>query len=310
MPSTLILILASLVVSLALLGYHTRSKSNYLTFKEYKIIYNLHFRNGFEEKFREVIYNENVAAIEYHNSQKNQTYTMGINQFTYLTKIEFVDIYLRFVSTSSPLQVDETDTAANELDWSSYGAVTSVKNQGNCGSCWAFSSTGALEGLGKINSGTLQEFSEQQLIDCSSAYGNTGCNGGSMESAFSYVRAHGITTESAYPYKAVKGTCQTSLGSFKISTYTTTPGCTALTNALLHGPVSVAVDSSNWSPYQSGVLSNCSGNLNHGVLLTGISNDYWRIKNSWGSSWGEKGFIRISRGNTCGVCAQPSIPIK
>lgn len=191
------------------------------------------------------------------------------------------------------------------------GAVTPIKNQGNCGACWAFSATGALEGLSKIAYNNLQSFSEQQLIDCSSSYGNNGCFGGYMESAFKYVKSNGITTETLYPYKGAKGTCVYNQGSFKISSYVPLLGCAALTNALTHGPVSVAVDANNWSSYRSGVFSNCGClTLNHGVLLTGISTDYWRVKNSWGTSWGENGYIRLARGNTCGICTQPSYPIK
>jgi C1A family cysteine protease len=131
-----------------------------------------------------------------------------------------------------------------------------------------------------------------------------------MDNAFKFVRDKGITSEAAYPYKGVKQTCSAATGSFKISGYTDVPGCTALANAITGRPVSVAVDATNWSPYKSGVFNNCAASLNHGVLLVGITDAYWRIKNSWGTTWGESGFIRLARGNTCGVCNQPSYPNK
>jgi hypothetical protein len=245
-----------------------------MSFTEYKKLYNLHFDNKFEETYREIIYNDNVVEIEKHNRQGNSTYTMGINQFTYLTKQEFVDTYLGTKIPTPYLPVDDTFIDSAEIDWASFGAVTSIKNQGACGACWAFSATGALEGLSKIGYNNLQSFSEQQLIDCSSSYGNQGCAGGMMTFAFKYVKFNGITTESVYPYKGTKGTCIYNAGSFKISSYTSAPGCAALTNALLHSPVAVAVDATNWGPYQQGVYNNCGSNiiLNHGVLLTGISN--------------------------------------
>jgi C1A family cysteine protease len=164
--------------------------------------------------------------------------------------------------------------------------------------------------LSKIAYGTLQSFSEQQLVDCSTSYGNNACNGGLMNNAFNFVKAKGITSESAYPYKGVKGTCKIATGSFKISGYTNVSGCTALANAVVGRPVSVAVDATNWSPYKSGTFSNCAPSLNHGVLLVGLTDAYWLVKNSWASSWGLSGYIQLARGNTCGICNQASYPNK
>jgi len=131
-----------------------------------------------------------------------------------------------------------------------------------------------------------------------------------MDNAFKYVHDHGITTEGAYPYKAVKGTCTTNTGSFKIGSHTSDAGCTTLANSVVARPVAIAVDATNWSAYKSGVFENCKASLNHGVLLVGITNAYWKVKNSWGASWGESGYIRLNRGNTCGLCNQPSHPNK
>ena len=236
---------------------------------------------------------------------------MGINQFSALTDEEFVQTYLgTIVPSENIVEQNEEYVQAGDVDWVAQGAVTPVKNQGQCGSCWAFSTTGGLEGLSKLAYGNLQSFSEQQLVDCSGKYGNMACNGGLMDNAYKYVRDQGIVHEDEYPYKAVKQTCKTNTGAFKISGYTDVRGCTDLGNAVQSRPVSVAVDATNWSRYASGVFNNCSTRLNHGVTLTGIVGGNWRIKNSWSASWGESGFIRLATGNTCGLCNQPSYPNK
>lgn len=196
MLKTLIAILSlTLIVPRALSFKVEVPESPYMSFKEYKKVYNLKFRNKFEEAYRAIVYNENVLDMQVHNADTTQTYAMGVNQFTYLTRQEFIDIYLggnKQAPVNKP--VDEKFVDIGELDWSSVGAVTAVKNQGTCGACWAFSVTGALEGLSKISYNNLQSFSEQQLVDCSSSYGNMGCQGGSMEAAFKYVKFNGITT--------------------------------------------------------------------------------------------------------------------
>ena len=188
--------------------------------------------------------------------------------------------------------------------------MTGIKNQGQCGSCWAFSTTGGLEGLSKLAYGTLESFSESQLVDCSGAYGNHGCNGGLMDNAFKFVKAKGIVHEDEYPYVPKVNKCKIATGDFKISGYTDVKSCTALANAITGRPVSVAVDASNWSPYKSGIFSNCRTQLNHGVTLVGVKDGNWWVKNSWGPSWGEQGFIRVKTGNTCGICNAASYPNK
>lgn len=143
--------------------------------------------------------------------------------------------------------------------------------------------------------GKLWSFSEQQLVDCSGKYGNQACNGGLMTNSFKFVKDNGIGEETSYPYTAVQGTCKMATGFFKISGYTEITNCNDLANALVSRVVSVAVDATNWSRYSSGVFNNCSTRLNHGVTLVGMSDASWSIKNSWGTGWGEKGFIRLDR---------------
>jgi len=130
-----------------------------------------------------------------------------------------------------------------------------------------------------------------------------------MDSAFQYVVKYGLNTQADYPYVARNQACAKKGGAFKLSGFTDVQkACTSLANALAQSPISVAVDASIWSSYRSGVLSGCSTNVNHGVLLVGVTDSYWRIKNSWGTTWGESGFIRLSPGNTCAVCNYPSYP--
>jgi C1A family cysteine protease len=131
-----------------------------------------------------------------------------------------------------------------------------------------------------------------------------------MDNAFKFVKANGIVHEDEYPYKAVKQTCKIATGPFKISGFTDVKTCNDLTNAVQGRPVSVAVDATNWSTYKSGVFNNCKTSLNHGVLLVGIVAGNWRVKNSWGTSWGESGFIRLATGHTCGLCNVASYPNK
>jgi C1A family cysteine protease len=132
-----------------------------------------------------------------------------------------------------------------------------------------------------------------------------------MDNAFKYVKDHGILQESEYPYKAVKQACQKPAGGpFKISGFTDIKDCNTLASAVAGRPIAVAVDATNWSTYKTGVFNNCKTSLNHGVLLVGVSDQAWKVKNSWGTSWGESGFIRVARGNTCGICNVASYPNK
>ena len=159
-----------------------------------------------------------------------------------------------------------------------------------------------------LNDETNPDFSEQDLVDCSRGYGNQGCNGGWMDSAFEYIQDNGIASQDDYPYTARDGVCQSKSRTHSGIDYVDTPGCDNLDNALSERPIAVAVDASNWSSYRSGVLSICNKNVNHGVLLVGANDSNYKIKNSWGQGWGESGYIRITRGDTCAICEFPSYP--
>ena len=149
------------------------------------------------------------------------------------------------------------------------------------------------------------------MVDCTGHYGNQGCNGGYMTNAYKYVIDKGIVTESEYPYIDVERHCSTDGGPFKISSFTEIKNCNDLSNAIMSRPVSIAVDASSWTHYRTGVFSKCTTTLNHGVLLVGIKKGNWHVKNSWGTSWGEKGYILLAGGqNTCGICSLASYPSK
>ncbi len=312
MDSKTLALLLALMGAVSVLYNQTQTESTLTEFQSWKSKYSIKYETMFEESYRERIFLENLAKIKLHNANQYKTYEMGVNQFSALTQEEFVQQYLgTIVPTENMIVAEEVeDIIVGDVDWVSQGATTPIKNQGQCGSCWAFSTTGALEGLSKIGYGTLESFSEQQLVDCSSSYGNQACNGGLMDNAFKFVKDHGIVHEDEYPYKAVKQNCAKTGGAFKISGYTDIKNCNDLANALNGRPVSVAVDATNWSSYKTGVFNNCATRLNHGVLLVGVTDQYWRIKNSWATSWGENGFIRLARGNTCGVCNVASYPNK
>lgn len=266
-----------------------------------------------ENAYRKSVFMMNLAKINAHNADKTQTYTMGINQFSDLTQDEFVSTYLgasvnkKFTDgTEGRTLVDSP--IVGDVDWTSVGKVTEVKNQGGCGSCWAFSAVGAIESAYLIQKGATLNLAEQQLVDCSRSYGNNGCGGGWMDSAFAYVRDHGLVQTSQYAYVARDQTCKIDSGEYRVSGFKDVAGCENLSNALSTGPVSVAVDATNWSPYRDGIFNNCATNVNHGVLVVGETGSYWKVKNSWSTSWGEKGFIRVAKGNTCAICTYPSYP--
>jgi len=212
------------------------------------------------------------------------------------------------------------------VDWVSKGAVTGIKNQGQCGSCWSFSTTGSVEGAHFLSTGKLVSLSEQNLVDCSTSEGNDGCNGGLMDYAFQYIiKNHGIDTEASYSYTATgPNACHFKAADVgaTITSYTDVASGNeaALATAVDKQPVSVAIDASHTSfqLYSSGVYyePSCStSQLDHGVLAVGYgtdgSSDFWYVKNSWGTSWGIKGYIWMSRNrnNNCGIATAASYPI-
>jgi cathepsin L len=299
--SLTILALTALLVGAV---YISTQSNKDTAFEEWKAQYGANWAAS-EEEYRRIVFARNVEKINKHNADKTQTYTMGINQFTAMTQEEFVNTYLDpKPEVAAPVETEHP--IVGDVDWTTQGKVSPVKNQGQCGSCWAFSTTGVLESWSLIK-GQSVSLSEQQLVDCSRSYGNQGCQGGWPSSALNYVKDHGITTESAYPYVGQNKACGTNGGSFKISSYASYSGCNGLSSAINGKPISVTVDATNWSPYKSGIFNNCGASINHAVLLVGVVGGAWKIKNSWGTGWGEQGFIRLASGNTCGVCAYAGV---
>jgi len=279
--------------------------------------------DDFHYRFR--VFKHNLDVIRHHNSL-NKTWTMAANKFTDMTKAEFLATHTGLLPIhAKPVHHRKPHRPAapvQPIDWTTHSppVVTPVKDQAQCGSCWAFSATGSVESAWALSGQTLVSLSEQQLVDCSGPQGDQGCNGGLMDNAFQYIITQkGICSEDAYPYTATDGQCKdttcTSVAHISAFTDVTQGDEDALYTALKKQPVSVAVDASSWQSYSGGVMTDCTfQQLDHGVLLVGAdtdetAGDYWRVKNSWGTGWGESGFIRVTKGsNQCGISNAASTP--
>ncbi|KAL3882301.1 hypothetical protein ACJMK2_028662 [Sinanodonta woodiana] len=303
----------------------------------FKINHNKQYESTEEEAYRRYIFYENMKEMYIHNEKYKKgekSYWLGVNQFSDLNGEELKALHSGFMPTRVNLTGATCSTflpphnvmLPDNVDWRQKGYVTPVKNQErSCYSCWAFSTTGSLEGQNFRKTGKLVNLSEQQLVDCSSAFGNMGCSGGLMEQSFAYIKKYGIETEEDYPYKAKDQQCK--YNSAKIVAKNT--GCveinrgseSALQNAVATvGPISVAIDSNHRSfwYYAGGVYEEdqCSSTvLDHAVLVVGYGTengkDYWLVKNSWGERWGDKGYIKMARnkGNMCGIATDSSYPL-
>lgn len=280
-----------------------------------------------EEPMRRAIFAANLKQIHQHNVEAaagKHSWTMAQNEFTDLTADEFE---ARLRTFSMPAKAKKNVVAAKQpltdlpetVDWVSEGVVTPVKNQQRCGSCWAFSTTGAVEGAHALKTGKLVSVSEQELVDCDPE--DLGCHGGLMDNAFNWIiENNGLCTEEAYPYKGVDGRCKKLQCESKVTISDfedIEESWDSLREGIARQPISVAVEATAWQHYDSGVFDGCDSmpSLNHGVLAVGydVKEGFIKIKNSWGSAWGEDGYIRLAisenRHGMCGVHMVTSYPI-
>ena len=307
--------------------------------EQWKVTHEKTYQSPLEEKFRLKVYMENRAKIAKHNRLAElgkHGYTLKMNHFGDLLGHEFTSTrngYKQELRGKDGLKgarfiAPENVVLPKSVDWRTKGAVTPIKDQGECGSCWAFSATGALEAAHFRATGKLVSLSEQQLVDCSSSFGNSGCGGGIMDMAFKYIKAvGGIDTEKSYPYDAKDESCHfnqatigaTDNGYVHLQDYNETALEIAVATM---GPVSVAIDASfeSFQFYHKGIYWNpqCSMyQLDHGVLVVGYGEEegtgekYWIVKNSWGIKWGDEGYIKMTKGegNMCGIASEASYPL-
>ena len=284
-----------------------------------------------EYDLRYDIFRNNLARIQEHN-RGNHSWQMGVNAFTDLTTEEFRMRYLGFnfgrssgsrttrtIPRITDYSLKNVRDLPKEVDWRTKGVVNPVKDQGQCGSCWAFSAISSIESNNAIKTGKLYSLSEQQLVDCSSSYGNQGCNGGLMDDAFQYAEKNALCSEDDYSYTAQDGTCKKSCkGLVKVKSFVDIPAGdeNSLQAASASRVVSVAIeaDQNGFQFYSGGVFDGeCGTNLDHGVTLDGYGQEngkpYWLVRNSWGESWGESGYIKLVRGkNQCGISNAASYP--
>lgn len=286
-------------------------------FSSFKRQYGKSYASPQEEEYRRSIFEAKLKAIEEHNA-KNLSWRKGVNKFSDMTFAEFRKFYL------SSVVLDNTDPTGTTFeapkkgkkDWRDAKAVTPVKDQGQCGSCWAFSATGALESIYAIKKKDkqLKQFSEQELVDCSGDEGNEGCNGGLMTYAYEYIKKSKINLEDDYPYTAQDGDCspQTDKSRFGLSSYKLLESfdVNALIKNIDNQPVAVAIEvQDDFMDYTEGVYTagdDCGDGLNHGVLAVGYDTTaktpFFIVKNSWSEGWGDKGYILMAVGKGRGTC--------
>lgn len=280
---------------------------------------------------RTAIYMKNIETITQHNKRADlglENWRMGVNEYTDLEWEEFKDVVgigsctFKRKRKHKAARLRKVKEKAEGVDWRTKNAVTPVKNQGACGSCWAFSTTGSTEGAVAIETGKLISLSEQQLVDCAKAEGNHGCQGGLMDYGFQYIiKNGGLDTEDDYRYTAKNGVCNSAKAAkheaqIKSFRDVKSEDEAELVKAITQQPVSVAIEADQpaFQHYRTGTFdSTCGTKLDHGVLAVGYTSEALIVKNSWGATWGMSGYINMKRNvgrkGICGIAMQPSYPI-
>ncbi|XP_044969245.1 ervatamin-C-like [Hordeum vulgare subsp. vulgare] len=299
------------------------------------------YADAAEKLRRQEVFAANARHIDAVNRAGNRTYTLGLNHFSDLTNEEFAEKHLGYRHQPGPggLRPEDSSPAAavnvtdaqlqstpDSVDWRARGAVTPVKHQGHCGSCWAFAAVAATEGLVQIATGNLISMSEQQVLDCTG--GTSSCKSGYVNAALTYITASGgLQTEAAYAYSAEQGACRSggaspnSAAAVGVHRSAMLNGDEGALQVLVAGqPVAVAVEAEpDFHHYKSGVYvgsPSCGQKLHHAVTVVGYGADgggqgYWVVKNQWGAGWGEGGYMRLTRGNggnNCGMATHAYYP--
>ena len=298
-------------------------------FAKWTATHNKMYVSPSEKSYRMNVFTRNFYNVV--NLNKKHSHNSALNKFADLTEEEFVAKYtgLKIPKTKKRSVVKHV-TSANRpasIDWTKLGAVNAVKDQGQCGSCWAFSATSAIESAWKLSGKPLINLAEQQLVDCAGDTGNYGCNGGWMDWAFqSIINNGGQELTSAYPYTAQDGNCAFNKAKVAatISKFGDVPAnnCDNLLDSIAQQPVSVAIAANAIMFYNNGVFSvtTCGTQINHGVTAVGygtdstVNKDFYLVRNSWGPTWGEQGYIRFDRSvqtstGICAICSVASYPI-